>query len=123
MWWGPRNGLTFGRFDENNPQLTGPKLDRGRFTIVAGRMAAGTGRVKLELFINTGTPAATAEVQVNPNGNPSRMAIGQERDATNHPGHESFDGEIARFLIFARPLNDGELAGLFAALRSIYGIR
>ena len=30
--------------------------------------------------------------------NSSRMAIGQERDAIEHPGKESFDGEIARFL-------------------------
>lgn len=123
IWWGPRNGLTFGRFDENNPQLTGPKLETGRFYVVAGRMAAGTGKVKLELFANTAAAVATGEVQVNPAANPSLMAIGQERDAINHPGHESFDGEIARFLIIARPLDDAELTGLFATLRGSYGIR
>lgn len=51
------------------------------------------------------------------------MAIGQERDASNHPGHESFDGEISRFLIFARPLTDAELQQLFSAMQRKYGIR
>jgi len=26
VWWGARNGITFGRFDVNNPKLVGPKL-------------------------------------------------------------------------------------------------
>lgn len=43
----PRNGVTFGRFDANNPQLLGPKLDVGPFYVVAGRIAASTGKVKL----------------------------------------------------------------------------
>ncbi len=104
LWWGARNGISFGRFDANNPQLLGPKLTTGRFYLVAGRMAAGTGAVKLELFVNSLLAAATAAIPVNPESNPSKMAIGQERDAINHPGHESFDGEIARLLIFKRPL-------------------
>ncbi len=123
VWWGPRNGITFGRFDDNNPQLTGPKLETGRFVIVAGRMAAGNGDATAELFVNEAKPVAKAQVRVNPGANPSRMAIGQERDAINHPGHESFDGEIARFLIFARPLTDAELEATLISLRSSYGIR
>lgn len=122
VWWGARNGITFGRFDKNNPQVLGPKIETGRFYIVAGRMAAGTGKVKLELFVNSATPAGQGEIPVNPKANPSRMSIGQERDATNHPGHESFDGEIARFLIFARPLSDAELKTLIHSLRERYGI-
>jgi hypothetical protein len=43
LWYGTRNGFTFGRFDRNNPQLFGPMLEKGEFHIVAGRMAAGTG--------------------------------------------------------------------------------
>ena len=123
LWWGLRNGITFGRFDTNNQQLFGPKLETGRFTIVAGRMAAGTGKVKLELFVNSADSAASVEVQTNPNGNPSRMAVGQERDAINHPGHESFDGEIARLMIVARPLEDAELKTLIASLRERYGLQ
>ena len=123
VWWGTRNGISFGRFDVNNPQLLGPKLERGRFTLVAGRMSAGTEKTKVELFIHDTKPVSSAETPVNPKANPSRMAVGQERDAINHPGHESFDGELARLLIFARPLDDAELGGLFLALRNRYGIR
>ncbi len=122
VWWGVRNGLTFGRFDANNPQLSGPKLQTGRFYIVAGRMAAGTGKVKLEIFVNDANPVGSVEIPVNPKANPSRLAVGQERDAINHPGHESFDGEIARFLIFSRPLEKADLQARMAALRDQYGI-
>jgi hypothetical protein len=120
LWWGARNGLTFGRFDANNPQLLGPKLETGKFHLVAGRMAAGEGTVKLELFSNSAKPVATADFPVNPKANPSRMTIGQERDAIQHPSHESFDGEIARFLIWDRPLGDAELAAAISSLRSKY---
>jgi hypothetical protein len=120
LWWGARNGLTFGRFDANNPQLLGPKLETGKFHLIAGRMAAGGGTVKLELFSNGAKPVATTDFPVNPKANPSRMTIGQERDAIQHPGHESFDGEIARFLIWDRPLEDGELATSMELLRAEY---
>ena len=123
FWWGSRNGITFGRFDANNPQLLGPKLEIGRFTILAGRMAAGIEKAKLELFVNSANSAASTEVPVNPKGNPSRMAVGQERDAINHPGVESFDGEIARLLIFARPLDDAEFKTVMGSLRDRYGIQ
>jgi len=117
LWYGVRNGLTFGRFDKNNPQLLGPVLETGKFHIVGGRMAAGTGTVKLELFANGAKPVATGEIPVEPGANPSKMTIGQERDAIEHPGHESFDGEIARFLIWERPLTDKELADSMAVLK------
>lgn len=122
LWWGARNGVSFGRFDANNPQLLGPKLEVGRFHVVAGRLAAGTGTVKIELFVNDTTPAAAGDFPVNEKVNPSRMAIGQERDAINHPGHESFDGDIARFLIWQRPLTDAELATTLRALRAEYHV-
>jgi hypothetical protein len=120
LWYGTRNGLTFGRFDENNPQLLGPLLEPGRFHIIGGRMAAGTGTVKIELFVGNPKPVATGEAPVDPTANPSKMAVGQERDAIEHPGHESFDGEIARFLIWERPLDDGELAQAMGSLRKGY---
>jgi hypothetical protein len=120
LWWGARNGLTFGRFDQNNPQLIGPKLEANQFYLIAGRMAAGEGTVKLELFVNDSKPAATADFPVNPKANPSRMAVGQERDAIEHPGHESFDGEIARFLIWDSPLDDAGLQQAMSALQKKY---
>lgn len=49
------------------------------------------------------------------------MAIGQERDATNHPGLESFIGEISRLVIYDRPLSDRELAEVSRYLMEQYG--
>ena len=67
-------------------------------------------------------PVASADFPVKAGGNPSRMAIGQERDAIQHPGRESFDGEIARFLIWERPLSDKELEKVMSELRKSYGL-
>ena len=123
VYWGARNGITFGRFDTNNPQLLGPKFEKGKYYVIAGRMAAGTGSVTLELFVNTATPVSSAQIPVNTKANPSKFAIGQERDATNHPGHESFDGKIARFQIYARPLDEADLKGKMNERGESYGIR
>lgn len=120
LWYGTRNGLTFGRFDKNNPQLLGPILETGKFHIIGGRMAAGAGNAKIELFAGDAKPVATGEAPVDFAANPSKMAVGQERDAIQHPGHESFDGEIARFLIWERPLDDEEMAQAIEALRESY---
>lgn len=120
LWWGARNGVTFGRFDANNPQVLGPKWEKGSFHLVAGRMGAGQGVVKLELFCDSHKAMATADFPVNPKANSSRMTMGQERDAIQHPGHESFNGEIARFLIWDRPLGDDELQATMATLRACY---
>jgi len=48
------------------------------------------------------------------------MAIGQERDATNHPGHESFDGELARLLMWDRPLSSQEFKKTLSLLKKTY---
>ncbi len=122
LWIGSRNGITFGRFDENNPKLLGPRLEIDRYYVVAGRMGAGTGTVDVELFVDSPEPVGSVAFPVNPDADASRMAIGQERDATNHPGEESFHGEIARFLIFERPLSDAELGETIAFLRDQYGM-
>ena len=119
-WYGARNGLSFGRFDVNNPQLLAPPLAPGAFHILIGRMQAGTGTVKLDLYIDSEKPTATGVIPVNPAANPSRLAIGQERDAVEHPGKESFDGEIARFLIWQGPLDDAEIEKTIVTLRQEY---
>ena len=123
LWTGARNGLTFGRFDQNNPLVLGSKLEVGKYYIVAGRMAAGTGAVKIDLFVNSAKPVGTGMFPVQVDANPSRMAIGQERDAIEHPGKESFDGEIARFLIYQRPLSDQELSEAIRHLALHYGMK
>ncbi|MCW1887364.1 LamG domain-containing protein [Luteolibacter flavescens] len=123
LWCGLRNGITFGRFDENNTQVMGPKLETGRYYIIAGRMAAGTGQVAMELYVDSPVAVAKGQSPVSAKANPSRMTIGQERDAIQHPGVESFDGRIARFLIWERPLDDRELAAAFATLKSGYSLK
>jgi hypothetical protein len=75
--------------------------------------------VKLELFVDQPKPVSTVDFPVSPEANPSRMAIGQERDAIEHPGVESFDGEISRFIIWDRPLTDDELAKAMGSLATI----
>ncbi|MDA0766805.1 MAG: hypothetical protein O3A87_02295 [Verrucomicrobia bacterium] len=122
LWTGGRNGITFGRFDENNPEVVGPVLEKGRFHLVASRMGAGVGAQMIELFVNGTKPVTKAAFPVSAEGNPSRMAVGQERDAIEHPGKESFDGEIARLLIYERPLEDAELEEVMELLKREYGL-
>lgn len=123
LWAGSRNGITFGRWDKNNPQLLGPKLKENHYYVIAGRMGAGTGKVTIELFVNGTKPVASKPFDVNPKANSSRMAIGQERDATNHPGHESFDGELVRLLMWERPLSRQEFKKTLTFLKRIYNIK
>ena len=123
VWIGARNGITFGRWDNNNPMVLAPEqLKENRYYVVAGRMGAGIGEVALEVFINDPQPAASRPFPVNPAANSSKLAIGQERDATNHPGKESFDGEIARFLVYERPLSNHELEKTLSHLMETYAI-
>ena len=124
-WMGSRSGKTFGRFDVNNPMVIAKEsLEANRYYLLVGRMGSRTGEVPLELFVNDVTsPAASGRFPVYPDGNASKMAIGQERDAIKHPGKESFDGELSRLLIYDRPLSDEELAALAKQLRLDYQIR
>ena len=123
VWIGSRNAITFGRWDYNNPMVVVPKpLKRNQYYVVAGRMGAGAGEVQIEVFINDAKPVASMPFPVNPRANSSKLAIGQERDATNHPGKESFDGEIPRFLLYERPLTSDELKQAMEYLRKTYVI-
>ena len=128
VWMGTRNGiLRKGKptlWDEElNPCVATEKpIATNKYHLVMGRMGAGQNTVDLELFINTSTPADRESVPVNSKANPSKMAVGQERDATNHPGKESFHGEITRFLIYERPLSDKELSQMIKHLTDRYKI-
>ena len=141
VWMGTRNGLpgktkgkrgrknsngrgTPGLWDDQlNPCVqTQTPLAENRYYIIMGRMGAGTKAADLELFVNSATPVDSRPVPVNPKANPSKMAVGQERNAVNHPGKESFNGEIARFLVYDRPLSDGELSRMVDHLFRVYGI-
>lgn len=122
LWAGTRNGKSFGRWDKNNPKLLGPKLKTNRFYVIAARMGEGVGTASIELFVNNAKPVNSTTVPVTPDANPSRMVIGQERDAVRHPGKESFDGKISRFLIYDRPLTKRELKQTINALKDRYNI-
>lgn len=63
------------------------------------------------------------KVKVNTSANSSKLSIGQERDAINHPGVESFDGEIARFLLYERPLSKNEMNSVIKYLIDSYNIK
>jgi type 1 glutamine amidotransferase len=122
-WISSRNGLQKGTWNANSPQIILEEpLKKNTYYLVMGRMGAGKDTVTMELFINSAKPLSTKNFYVNAKANSSKMVIGQERDATNHPGAESFDGEIARFLIFERPLSDDELKTLSDHLKNKYNI-
>lgn len=124
VWMGARNGIGKGLWSTENPHVINAKpLQTATYYLVMGRMEAGTAHAKLELFVNSTAPLAEGVFPVNIKANPSKMAIGQERDATNHPGHESFDGEIARFLIYNRPLLDHELDLVSKYLIKTYNLK
>ena len=121
VWMGTRNGIPaknqpakgkLALWDEElNPCVSTSKpIAENQYHLIAGRMGAGQDVVELELFVNSVKAVDRKPVPVNPKANPSKMAVGQERDAINHPGKESFHGEIARFLIYERPLSDDELS-------------
>jgi len=122
VWCGSRNGITFGRFDENNPKVTGPKLEANKYYIVAARMGAGIDSVDLELFVNNTSAIISGKYPVNPNSNPSKFAIGTERNATNHPGSASFNGEISRFIIYEKPLTNQDMGEIINYLKKNYTI-
>lgn len=125
FWAGARNGITFGRWDNNNPFIVTPaSLDTTQYYLLAGRMGAGTGTVQIELFVNDlQKPAATGDFPVNTKADGSMLSIGQERDAIQHPGVESFNGEIARLLMFDRPLTDKEMEQVSREFKQYYGLK
>jgi hypothetical protein len=124
FWMSSRNAITFGRWDVHNPYVTSKEIvKQDQYYLIMGRMGKGTDTVKLDLYLNDGSKSiASSPFPVNVKANSSRMAIGQERDAVQHPGRESFVGEMARFLLYDRPLTDDEMVKTAKQLVSYYGI-
>ena len=124
LWVGSRVGTQRKRerFSPENPKVMGPRLQANQYYVVAARMGSGTGIVKIESFVDSVTPFDTADFPVDVDANASKLAIGTERDATNHPGAESFDGELARVLVYERSLSDKELQQTIDSLRKIYSL-
>jgi hypothetical protein len=124
LWMSSRNAITFGRWDVNNPYVTSKEIvNQDQYYLIMGRMGKGVDTVQLDLYLNDGANAiASSPFPVNVKANSSRMAIGQERDAVQHPGRESFVGEMARFLLYDRPLTDKEMVNTAKQLVNYYGI-
>lgn len=83
-------------------------------------LRSGTGTVTTDVFVDSPVAYGSVEFPVNPNANSSVMAIGTERDAWQHPGQESFHGELARILFYEGCLSDDEIAQTMAYLKEIY---
>jgi len=125
FWMSSRNAVTFGRWDKNNPYVNSNLiLKQDQYYLIMGRMDKGTDTVTLSLYLNDAEKAiATSPFPVNMKANASKMAIGQERDAIEHPGRESFVGEMGRFLLYDRPLSDKEMIKAAKQLITYYGIK
>ena len=125
FWMSSRNAITFGRWDKNNPYVNSNKIvSSDQYYLIMGRMGKGTDMVTLSLYLNDGSKAiATSPFPVNTKANSSKMSIGQERDAIEHPGRESFVGEMARFLLYDRPLTDEEMTKSAKILMTYYGLK
>lgn len=61
---------------------------------------------KLNFFLNDSKPLTVAQFPVMPKSNLYKMVVGQERDAVEHAGKGSFDGSIARLLIYEGGMDD-----------------
>jgi len=48
------------------------------------------------------------------------MAIGTERNAIIHQGAESFDGELARLLIYGTALDQQKMEEVYDYVRTVY---
>lgn len=118
------NGTGHYRTD-GNPHVFGRQMTVGKWEIVGARMGSGSGDVWIETFMGKSNAViAKKPWRVYPTYGPDEdadmMAIGTERDAANHVGLESYDGEFARILIWERPLGDVELQQALNALDSLY---
>lgn len=124
-WAGVRNGITFGRWDVNNPFIASHNaISEQNYSLIIGKMDAGKDSANVYLMINEWNEKEyVRKVQVNPAANSSMLAIGQERFAVEHPGVESFDGEIARFLLYGRSLSAREIKSTIATLNNTYRFR
>ena len=118
---GSRNGLSKKvRDGVNTPEVAASAPAVNEWHIIMGRQGSGKGTVKLELFVNDPSEAVnSSDYPVGP-VEPSRMATGTERNAINHQGKESFDGELARLLMYDTALDKQEMKQIHDYLRTLY---
>ena len=121
VYMGSRNGLNEKvRDGVNTPEVAAPPPSVHEWHIIMGRQGSGQGIVKLELFLDDPLVAVnSSDYPVGP-VEPSRMAIGTERNAINHQGKESFDGELARLLMYETALDQQEMKAVYNYLKKVY---
>ena len=118
---GSRNGLNVKTRDGiNTPEVAGPAPSMNEWHIIMGRQGSGQGVVLLELFVDDPSKAVNSSDFPVGDVEPSRMAIGTERNAINHMGKESFDGELARLLMYETALDQQEMEEVYDYLRMMY---
>jgi hypothetical protein len=93
-------------------------LNDGNYHIIAGRLAAGTGSVLQEVFVDEATAAASGNVTVDGVDDCDGLSVGSERTG----GAEYIDASIARILIYDRPLSDVEMSHNMSKLDRLYMI-
>jgi len=121
VYMGSRNGLGEKiRDGVNTPEVAAPPPAVNEWHIIMGRQGSGKGIVPLELFVNDPSEAVNSHDYPVGDVEPSRMAIGTERNAINHQGKESFDGELARLLMYETALSQQEMKQVYAYLRTTY---
>lgn len=121
VYMGSRNGLGEKvRDGVNTPEVAAPPPAVDEWHIIMGRQGSGKGIVKLELFVNDPLEAVNSHEYPVGDVEPSRMAIGTERNAINHQGKESFDGELARLLMYETALSQQEMKQVYDYLRATY---
>ena len=121
VYMGSRNGISKTVRDKiNTPEVEGPPPAVNKWHIIMGRQGAGKDTVLLELFVNNPTDAVNSSNYPVADVEPSRMAIGTERNAINHMGKESFDGELARLLIYENALDKQQMKVVYDYLRKVY---
>lgn len=121
VYMGSRNGLNEKvRDGVNTPEVAAPPPSVNEWHIIMGRQGSGQGIVQLELFVDNPSEAVNSSDYPVGSVEPSRMAIGTERNAINHQGKESFDGELARLLMYKTSLDQQEMEEVYDYLRSVY---
>ena len=121
VYMGSRNGLNIKvRDNVNTPEIAGPVPSIDQWHIIMGRQGSGKGEVLLELFVDDPSSAVNSGKYPVADVEPSRMAIGTERNAINHQGSESFDGELARLLMYETALDRTQMKEVHDHLRKTY---
>lgn len=93
-------------------------INDGGFHILAGTLSAGTGAQQQQIFIDGSAAEASAALNILGTTDSGPIAIGAERTG----GGEHIDADIARILIYDRPLTLAEFNQTGSDLAATYGL-